>query len=226
MKRGHAKDNFHFWEDQIKKTDHLLFGGDDERRITSKSIIMYIEILDRQKDILKSGWSSYEDVDTAHGFLQYVFIPTAYYTWIERQSEGLWIPLSPFDVLKYEVLKGFDGLEDRAMLESDKMERAYEVLSDIWGTSQEEKQIKLEKFCDDFNKMWNREPDQKIYVRIFKKPVEVYKHICWGEFEEVIEEEISMPIEDFRFICESAYDQPFINKNLIKILNNIIPLWF
>lgn len=226
MKRGHVKDNFHFWEDQIKKTDRLLIGGNDERRITSETIMMYIEIIDRQKNILRSGWSSYEDIDTAHGFLQYVFIPTAYYTWVERKSEGLWIPLSPFDVLKHEVLKAVDGVEERVLVDAEKMEKKYGLLSNMWGIGQKEKLMKLKIFCDDFNKIWNREPDQKIYIRIFQKPAEIYQHICEGEFQEVIEEEISMPLEDLKFICDQAYEQPLINRNMIKMLNNIIPLWF
>ncbi|SFI13929.1 hypothetical protein SAMN05192551_1076 [Tindallia magadiensis] len=225
MKREHTKNNFNFWENQIKSMDLLVFGGEDKKAITLESVIMYIEIVDRQKDIIRSGWSSYEDLDTAHGFLQYVFIPTAYYTWIERQSEGLWIPLSPFDVLKYEVLKEVDGLEDRVILESDKMEKAYYVLSDLWDIPQEEKWIKLKEFSYEFNKQWHREPNPKLNIQIFRKPIEIFNHICEGEFEEAVEEEISMPIEDFLFICESAYDQPFINKNIINILNNLIPLW-
>ncbi len=230
MQRAYGKDNFYFWENIIRNTDGLLFGGMDKEVIDKDSIIIYIGILDRKKGIVRSGWSCQSDIGTALGFLQHVFLPTSFYTWIDRESNGFFIPLSPFNIVKTEVLNNILNSDDKeANADALRMEKAYNYLDSIWKNEKEMKKVKLKKFCHEFNNLWDQDPERKLFIRIFEKPDEIFDFILEGsedEFEEVIEEEIEMSISDLKFMCENAYDEPLINKNLIKILNNKIPIWF
>ncbi|PAB57140.1 hypothetical protein [Anaeromicrobium sediminis] len=230
MQGAYGKDNYYFWENKIRNTDSILFGSIGQKRLTKESVIIYIGILDKKKDLLRCGWSSHVDVSTALGFLQYVFLPTAFYTWIDRESDGFYIPLSPFHVLKEEVLKNVKK-EDCKDINNDaiRMERAYDYLNNIWKDDDEIKNKKLKKFCKDFNIIWDEEPEKKLFIRVFEKCEEIADFILEQveeEFEEVIEEEIGMSIDQLKFMCENAYNEPFINRNLIKILNTKIPIWF
>lgn len=222
--------NFFFWENKIRNTDSILFGNIGRKYLTQRSVILYIGILDEKKGFLRSGWSSHDDISSTLGFLQYVFLPTALHTWIDRNSDGFYIPLSPFDILKEEVLKktykdeNFDANSDAV-----KMERAYDYLSSIWKCDDDLKMSKLRKFCLDFNRAYDQEPEKKLFVRIFEKCGEIPGFILENmenEFEEVIEEEIQMPINELKHMCENAYDEPLINRNFVKILNDRIPIWF
>ncbi|MGV8146574.1 MAG: hypothetical protein ACLKAK_09740 [Alkaliphilus sp.] len=47
-----------------------------------------------------------------------------------------------------------------------------------------------------------------------------------NEFEGVVEEEINMSINDFKFIYENVYVKPCINKTFIKQLKTKIEVWF
>lgn len=230
MQNTYKKDKFYFWENKIRNTDKILFGGIDKKRITKESVIIYIGILDRKKGFVRAGWSSHEDVNTALGFLQYVFLPTSFYTWVDRESEGFYIPLSPFDVLREEVLKKVEKSDDKGIdADAISMERAYNYLNSIWVYDRVKKNLKLKKFCDDFNRMWDENPERKLFIRIFEKPEEIVDFIlekAEEEFQEVVEEEIDMTVNELRFICENIYDEPLINKNIIKILNSRIPIWF
>lgn len=226
MNTLYKKDNFYFWENLVKNTENILFGGNDSRLITPESIIIYIGIIDTEKDIFRSGWSSHEDLDTALGFLQHVFLPTCFYTWIDRNGKGLFIPLSPFEVLKEEVLKEITEDDKRVSKEVKKMEDLYSLLTSMWASEKEIKVRKLKEFSNNFNIFWNKEPQKKLFIKIFEKPIEIYDYIFEDEFEEVVEEEIEMSIEDFKFMLENSYDEPLINKNLIKTLNIKIPIWF
>ena len=225
MNRVNVKENFYFWENLVRNNDNLLFGGNDKRTIGLDSLIMYIEIIDIEKDIFRSGWSCHDDLDTALGFLQHVFLPTCFYTWIDRRSEGLFIPMSPFDVLKKEVLKDIDDSHEQAYIDSKRIENFHKVLENIWELNGEEKNKKILEFCQEFNSLWYKEEERKMLIRIFKNPMEIYEYICDGEFKEIIEEEIEIPIENFKFMCENAYNEILINKNLISFLNNKVPLW-
>ncbi len=230
MERAYRADNFYFWENKIRNYDEILFGSIDKKKITKDSIIIYIGILDREKGFVRSGWSSHEDVNTALGFLQHVFLPTSFYTWIDRESKGFYIPLSPFDVLKEEVLKHVNKSEDKGTnFDAIRMERAYNYLNSMWTHDKTKKNLKLKKFCNDFNNMWDEDSKRKLFLKIFEKPEEIVDFIlekAEEEFEEVIEEEIDMTIDELRFRCEDIYDKPLINKNLIEVLNNKIPIWF
>jgi hypothetical protein len=228
--QGLNKDSFLFWENKIRNTDGILFGNIDKRRLTKESVIIYVGILDSKKGLLRSGWSSHGDISTALGFLQYVFLPTSFYTWIDRESEGFYIPLSPFDVLKKEVLKNINK-EDDINISNDaiRMERAYNYLNSIWRYKDNLKTVKLKKFCGDFNYLWDKEPEKRLYIRVFERSEEIVDFILEQgetEFEEVIEEEIDMTIDELKFICQNAYDEPLINRNFIELLNTRIPIWF
>ena len=230
MERAYKEENFCFWENKIRNSDEILFGSIDKKRITKDSIIIYIGILDKEKRFIRSGWSSHEDVNAALGFIQHVFLPTSFYTWIDRESKGFYIPLSPFAVLKEEVLKHVNKSEDnKTNFDAIRMERAYHYLNNMWIYDKRKKNLKLKKFCNDFNNMWEEGLKRKLFLRIFEKPEEIVHFILENaeeEFEEVIEEEIEMTIDELRFICEDIYDKPLISKNLIEILNNKIPIWF
>lgn len=230
MQRAYQKDNFYFWENKIRNLDGILFGGMNKRRITKESVITYIGILDRKKGFVRSGWSSHEDVSTVLGFLQHVFLPTAFYTWIDRYSDGFYIPLSPFDVLRKEVLKNVKNVEDKGSeLDAIRMERAYNYLNSIWTYDKSNIKLKLKKFCNDFNNMWNEDPERKLFIKIFERTEEIVDFIIEkseDEFEEVVEEEIDMTINELRAMCENVYEKPLINRNLIEILNRKIPIWF
>ncbi|MEW9121535.1 MAG: hypothetical protein AB2421_02405 [Thermotaleaceae bacterium] len=227
---GLHKKNFYFWEKKIRDTDEILFGNIEQKKLTRKSVIVYLGILDGNKGFLRSGWSSHVDINTALGFLQHVFLPTAFYTWIDRESDGLYIPLSPFHILKEEVMKTLmqngDGDTGKDAVE---MENVYHYLDSIWKYEDGEKKAKIKAFCKDFNLTWDCEPEKKLFVKVFEKAEEIVDFIlekAVDEFEEVIEEEIDMSIEQLRFICKHAYDEPFINKNIIELLNTRIPIWF
>ncbi|AOT72024.1 hypothetical protein [Geosporobacter ferrireducens] len=228
--QGQYKNNFYFWERKIRNADDVLFGNLDKKRLTRKSVIIYLGILDTPKGLLRSGWSSHGDVNTALGFLQHVFLPTVFYTWIDRESDGFYIPLSPFHILKDEVLKSMEK-EEIKNIESDaiKMEIAYQDLNSMWKYNETEKMLKLKAFCNGFNSAWDQEPEKKLFVKVFEKSEEIVAFILENtvdELEEVIEEEIEMSIEQLRFICKNAYDESFINKNIIELLNTRIPIWF
>ncbi|MBB6216084.1 hypothetical protein HNQ80_002183 [Anaerosolibacter carboniphilus] len=226
----HKKNNFYFWEKKIRDTEDILFGNIDKKRLTRESLIVYIGILDSKKGLVRSGWSSHGDVNTALGFLQHVFLPTAFYTWIDRKSDGFYIPLSPFHVLREEVLKSVMEDEDGNIAnDAIKMEKAYNYLNSMWKYDDAEKRKKLIQFCSDFNLSWDQEPEKKLFVRVFEKSEEIVEFILENivdEFEEVIEEELEMSIEQLRFMCEHAYDESLINKNIIELLNIRIPIWF
>lgn len=224
IKRDTYKDYF-FWENRIMKESPLWEGYFDNKSITKKSKIIYTGILDSEKGILKCGWAVYPSLYSLLGFLQHIFIPTSFLTCFDRECDGFFIPVSTFDVVINEVTKNnsIDTNSFNSMIES------YDLLNSIWDLDENLLSITLNSFCEDFNNKWDKDPTQKLFIKIFNSPSDTYEFIknsIGWDFEEFVEEEISMNLSDLEFTCNNAISEPLLNKKFIDILNSNMPILF
>ncbi len=220
--------DFYYWEQLIKTSDGIFQSNIGGHEITRDSKICYIEFTDSKKDLFISGWSGHRDADSILGFLQHVFLPTLYYTWIDRESDGFFIPLSRFEIVKEEVLKITP--EYGKWDESIQIESSFNFLDSLWLESDEKKNEGIKEFCKNMNEKYLKQDTYSLRIICFDSLLEIQNHIKDGyedcEFEEVIEEEINMTFDKLEFICENAYDEALLNKKLIQILNIDIPLLY
>lgn len=90
--------------------------------------------------------------------------------------------------------------------------------------------INFQAFCEKFNNEWDRDYNKKLFFKIFDSPSHVYdfikNSIGWSDCTDVIEEEISMDLDKFKFTCDNALIQPLLNKKFINILNTNMPVLF
>jgi hypothetical protein len=217
---------FNYWQ-YIISTHHDIFetqfvkGG-----INEKSIVIHIEIFDEGKGIIKSGWSGHKNIDSALGFLQHVVVPSAYYTFMDRNSDGFFIPLSSFDVVVEEVLKLTDlDTEDRCETHNY-FSTIYQQLACIYGNDEGLKKETLTRLSDDLNQHWRKKSKQVFGVKVFYSPEEIADFIGsddFCEFEEVTEEILGMNLEAFKTFCKAVHSQPFFNKSFIDRLNYTLP---
>lgn len=220
---------FLYWQQfvQCRLVDEIMIGNMENKNITLNSIFVYISFLDLEKNIFKSGWSLHKDIETMIGYLRHVFFPTAFYSWIDRESEGFFIPLSPFEVVKTEVMK----LKKENNKDSDVVNTFEELINGLDGldTSNRQNAIsKLKNICIEFNEKFDNLSDRKMYIRIFGHSTEIIDFILGdGDdyFIEVIEEDINMSINKFKQLCVKVYDEPLINRTFINHLNQKVPFW-
>ena len=220
---------FYYWTNKIQTSVFILEGMYGGNTITEESVIVYVGYCDQEKNILRSGWSCHNNVSGALGFLQYVVLPLGYYNWMDRESEGFYYPLSSFDVLTTQVMKGLDNTYD-LILEDDALFKSYyEKINTCWGHSREQVLEALHSLTDSFNVDYNQDPNRVLFIKVFGSPLEVesfFMKSMEDEFEEVIEEEMGMSIEDFRFMCSKALYEPLINRNFLETLNEVLSICF
>lgn len=216
---------YYFWENKIIKESPLWKGHFNNIHITTNSKFIYTGILDTNKNILKHGWAVYPNIYTLLGFIQHVFLPTAFFTWFDNSYSDFSIPLSSFTIVVNEVKKYIDSKESSII----EMENDYKFLDSLWNFDKESITLKLNKFCKEFNAKWDDDPNKKLFIKVFNHSSDIFNFIkdslLW-EFEEFIEEEISMSLETLKFTCENSINSPLLNKNFINILNNNIPILF
>lgn len=224
---------YHFWEDCIKRksVEEMLFGNINNSKITKQTLFMYIGLLDTDKDIFKSGWSAHKDLNNMIGYLLHLFFPLAYYNWIDRKSEGFFIPIAPFYIVKEEVMNTIDSRQRQydELRYGQPIEAFRTQVEKLYDMNREAALKALQEVCREFNELFDDFKSRKIFIRIFGDSEEIVSFILGdGEdyFEEVIEEEIGMSVLELRGLCHKVYEEPLINRTFIGHLNQKVSMWF
>ncbi|MFT8349688.1 hypothetical protein [Clostridium saccharoperbutylacetonicum] len=217
----------YFWEHKILRNDNLWEGYFENECITKKSRIIYTGILDNEKDIVHFGFAVYPSVYKLLGFLEHVFLPTAFFTWFDRKSLDFYIPLSPYPTVVSEVLEYTKDI-DLNMINS--INNSYDFLNNLWLFDEKLLNIALKSFYEKFNNEWDKDFDQKIFLKIFDSPSDVFdfvkNSIGWSDCDEFIAEELSMSLDTLKFTCNNVLTEPLLNKKFIDILNTHMPILF
>lgn len=219
--------NLSFWENEIINDNNIWEGYFDNKEITHKSKIIYTGILDLNKNILQCGWTVYPCIYSLLGFLQYVYLPTAFFIWFDRKSDNFYIPVSKFNTIVSETLKCNDSNTDLTSVNS--MKKNYNFLNALWTTDYNSLNLKLNNFCSSFNITWNNDPNQKLFIKIFDSPSDTFcfiKDALICDTKDFVDEDISMTLDSLKFACDNAISEPLLNRRFIDILNTNAPILF
>lgn len=229
--------SFSYWIDKIEKNslDELLFGSMDQKSITTESVFLYMGYYDQHKDIFKSGWRLHENEHALLGYLSHLLIPTVYYNWIDRLSEGFFIPMSTYEIVKSEVMhsmySGINRLNPK--IQTGVQAKSYADALDTFmqtvkhGLSSKSFLLS-DTVIDQFNALFNDEPHRKWFIKIMRTTDEVKRFVLekYCSFDEVFEEETGMAIDDFSQMCDHVYTMPLVNRTFIERLNFLVPICF
>ncbi|EHI99321.1 hypothetical protein CDLVIII_2721 [Clostridium sp. DL-VIII] len=219
--------NLSFWENEIIKNNNLWEGYFDNKGISKDSKIVYTGILDVNKNILQCGWAVYPCIYSLLGFLKYVYLPTSFFIWFDRKSDNLYIPMLNFDTIINKTLKFNDSSINLESVNS--MKKTYDLLNDLWSVDYDLLISKLNIFCDTFNNTWDNHSNQKLFIKVFNNPRDTFsfvKNSIEQDSKDLIEEDISMTFDAFKFACDNAIEEPLLNKRFIDILNTNAPILF
>lgn len=217
----------YFWENKILNHANLWEGYFDNQSITETSKIVYTGILDNDKNIFYHGFAVYPSIYKLLGFLQHVLLPTAFFTWFDRNYNDFYMPLESYSTVVSEVIEQNKNL-DLASVNS--MNDSYYFLNNLWLFEESLLSLALKSFCEKFNNEWDKDYNQKIFLMTFNSPCEVFDFIKtsigWSDDDDFTKEELSMSLDTLKFTCENAMIEPLLNKKFIDILNSNIPVLF
>lgn len=218
--------DYYYWENKIMTNDSLLDGYFDNEKITSNSKILYTGILNTEKNVLECGFVSYPSIYSVLGFIQHVFLSTSFFTWFDSFLNEFCIPMATFDTVIEEVIKHEKDIDINSV---NFMVNSYEYINSLWNLDETNLTKKLINFTDTFNNKWDNDPEKKLFIKIFDSPSEIYHFIkatIGWDFDEFVEEEISMSLETLHYMCNSVLVEPLMNKRFINLLNNNTPILF
>ena len=212
-------DHYYYWENLIHKEDPLWENAFQDLPLTPSSMFLYTVVMDQNKNFIKNRWVYYPDVYAVLGFIQYVYMPTALFTFLDEEAEGFNMPLATAEeVLFYHS----SCIEHRSFINT--MEEKLVLLKTFWHLEENECIQALKDFLSELTPMLSFLDTKIIYCRLFENPMEISDYILYGgEMEvelEVIEEEIGLKKQEWETICANIYLNPFMKRKFINVLNH------
>ncbi|KEI95403.1 hypothetical protein N494_16625 [Clostridium botulinum A2B7 92] len=209
--------NLFYWENLLIKRENIWSGNFKDIPISPKSLFINTTIIDYGKNIFDNNWAVYPDVESLLGFVQYIFIPTVFFYYVNNASEEVVTPIASKEELLEEI-KTLCKNEDSIIKIEYFINKAY----DLSELSRYQLIDELKKYCLEFNRKWE-EKTRVLHISIYSSGKEIIEKISKeDDFLEVIEEDIGMSINTLKEITKDLHHNLFMKSNFIKILNNQI----
>lgn len=207
-----------YWENMVLNEIPIWSSSFRNLKLTRDSVFIYSMIMCKDRGILKNNWAYYPNIESLVGFIEHVFIPTAFFTWLDDGYEFK-VPVATSGEVLDVMSIGYENND-----EINSMWKNIEDIQKVWKKDSSCCISELRKFSNSFNERWKINDEKLLYFRIFENSREIADFIFVGEnndvFEEVIEEDIEMTKEQWQETCENVYDNKFLSKRFIDILNN------
>jgi hypothetical protein len=208
------------WENIIVNNAPIWRDSFQEISLTKESIFVHTVIINYDKKIIEDNWAYYPNVKSLLGFIQYVYIPTAFFTWLDNEVEEFAVPLaSQGEILEH--INNFNKEENNHNIFA--MNESINKLNSLWDMDDSQCMNELKDFVNELNTQWRERDGKLLNLTIFKDSIEVGEYIIPEEddeiFIEVLEEDIGLTKEQWKEVYMNVYDNEFIRKKFIDILN-------
>ena len=185
---------------------------------TDKSLYIHTLIFCRENG-LNNIWGYLPDDKALIGYIQYSFLPEAFYIWINSKNGSVQaIPIKSAE----QVIS--DGEKDKKITkeEATKMRNHLNMIKKCWDLPKGKLILELKKFVRDFNRTWYGDSSEFLYLKIFEKPEELGKFVLESSYmsgsQEEIREKINEDTTNWLEICKKATTNKKIGEQFREIL--------
>ncbi|KGM97232.1 hypothetical protein Z968_04335 [Clostridium novyi A str. 4552] len=211
---GYKYNSYYYWENILSQKRDVWKCNFMNKDNFNKSLYVNTTILDYDKNTLDNNWACYPDVKSLLGFIQYIYLPTAFFYIVNTNNNDIFMPICSTEEFIEYIKKSRYNKNILKVMEENLKE-----LSSYWN----KKYLSIEtikNFCRKFNNMWNNEKNI-LYINVFSNPIDIASYIIdREEFIEVIEEDIGISKSEFYRLCSNVYNDNFTKNIFVKFLNN------
>ena len=190
MKKGdNVRQNynsFDYWKELISENrtirGHMLMN----KMPTDKSLYIHTLIFCRENG-LNNIWGYLPDVKALIGYIQYSFLPEAFYIWINSKNGSVsTIPIKSVE----QVISDGERNNKITKEEAEKMRNHVIMIKKCWDLPKNKLILELKKFVRDFNRTWYGDSSEFLYLKIFEKPEELGKFVLESSYMSSSEDEL------------------------------------
>ncbi|MGL5244847.1 MAG: hypothetical protein ACRC7R_06695 [Sarcina sp.] len=214
--------SLNYWERLIMDNKTMKGNIFSEEPITNNTKYLHYVIFNKKTGI-ESMWIAVPDMKALLGFIEYIFLPEAFYKWVEAKDNiVVEIPTrSVADVFKLALKsKKLTKLEEKHMKdEINKIKR-------LWNLPDEKLYRELRLFCGKFNNNWLGDSTQFLYLKVFKNANDLAEFVfstnIQTDFEQKFEDEIGMNKEEWFKLCDESSNNKEFGEKLKFILRKYL----
>ncbi len=218
-----------YWMTKINDHQPIWCGLFEKEPINEKSIIISSVILNPYSNQHEEAWAVYPNPQSILGFLQYIFLPTAYIGLIKRQDTDQ-------DVYYFEenlstLLAGFKEEHPEKTSLINKMEKLTIELDRLWYEDDVYCFQKLKHWSSEFNQDWKEDSFIILNFNIFASPLDAVKAIIKVYEDDLdikdLEDEIGLTKNDFiKLAKDDIFHSAFMRRKFTDILTNRLRVTF
>lgn len=204
-----------YWENQLLNNPSFWGSTMPQKTDAHKGMFVHTAIVNYEAKLLDFNWSYYADMEKLLGFLQFIFLPSSFYHWLNPQESLAQIPISNKDEL-------LDFLQKSSQNSIQEVASTLETIDSFWNLPQEEIQEKLVSFSQKFNDSWASK-NLSLSIHIFTDTHQIFHHLKnFSQFPEIFQEDFGMTHSEFEKWCSEFYHNPMIQRTFLSVLQNRI----
>lgn len=178
--------SFDYWKELISENrtirGHMLMN----KLPTDKSLYIHTLIFCRENG-LNNIWGYLPDVKALIGYIQYSFLPEAFYIWINSKNGSVsTIPIKSVE----QVISDGERNNKITKEEAEKMRNHVIMIKKCWDLPKNKLILELKKFVRDFNRTWYGDSSEFLYLKIFERPEELGKFVLESSYMSSSEDEL------------------------------------
>ena len=204
-----------YWNSQLELGTASWKTSEIHHLTAANTFFLHTAVMNYRSGLLDFDWACYPDVKGLLGFLQFVYLPSAFRHWLNPDEESLQIPLcSQAKLLAY--------LNEFPISQQSKMESDLRELESYWELDDRKCKEKLILFIDNFNRTWSTK-ELALTLHFFNNTSEIAEYLIrLNPFSEILEEDWGMTELELRQLCKDFYSNQMIQKNFLSLLQNRI----
>lgn len=213
-----------YWKDAITE-EEVWTGPFKNLPITEKSLFIHSVIVNcNDADGYIDAWACFPDIQALLGFIEYVFLPTAFSIWLNGLEDD---EDEEEEALKTaeEILDAYVGLQNhKYKKELLAMRSNIAEIDSFWDLDDKKCLLYLEQFAKKMYSQWAGPIEKFFYFHIFKSPVEIGKYVV-DSFEEdklldIMEEDMGLTKKQWEYIYNNIYHNEKNEYRFFEILND------
>ena len=178
--------SFDYWKELISENrtirGHMLMN----KLPTDKSLYIHTLIFSKGNG-LNNVWSYFPNVNALIGYIQYSFLPEAFYIWINSKNGSVsTIPIKSVE----QVISDGERNNKITKEEAEKMRNHVTMIKKCWDLPKNKLILELKKFVRDFNRTWYGDSSEILYLKIFEKPEDLGKFVLESSYMSSSEDEL------------------------------------
>lgn len=199
-----AYNSIEYWEKVFRNNNTIKSKIFIDEEITEKTVYLHYVIFNRKSGI-ESVWLPMPSVTMLVGFIQYCFLPEAFYKWSEGKS-SVATKIPSLSVDNIVALGAANGKLDKREIQDMRKQIAH--IRNMWRLPSHDLIGKLKSFSREFNRVWIGDSTEFLYLNVFKNAEELGSFILntniQTDFEKRFEEKIGLTEQQWINLCKNA----------------------